>query len=113
MATETREIKRENFSSVEEALEGAGTTVLSHLGSDAKKLTREQVTQHEEELHLIGKRVLGEHRVYVGPYTDLQDERNAWTYAQEAGEVTRSEELSAKADDEDNKYDEFTPRSSY
>jgi len=69
---ETKEVKRENFENVDEALAGAGSTVLAHLDSNAHKLTREEVDQHEQE---NPKEVLG----YGGPYTDEDDQRNMWT----------------------------------
>jgi hypothetical protein len=72
-----KEVKRENFDTVEEALEGAGSRVLSHLPSPAHKLTREEVTQFEEE---NPQEIIA----YAGPYTDEEDQRNSWTAVQDA-----------------------------
>ena len=84
--------KTQNFSTVEEAIKGAGTSVLSHLESRAHMLTRDEVKQYEEDNNLIGKPVEGAYRAYAGPYTDLGDERNAWTAAQDMGETDRTKE---------------------
>lgn len=83
---------------IQEALENAGTKVLSRPGPDggglvSRTLTVDEVKDYEEETHLTGPRVPGEHRAYAGPYTDLEDERNAWTAAQEAGETSRTKDL--------------------
>jgi hypothetical protein len=89
---DTKDIKRDNFASIEEALEGAGTTVLSHLGSASDKVNREAAQRHRIEAHLVGDPVEGEHRVYVGPYTAPDDERNSWIYEQEVPEVAADSE---------------------
>ena len=81
------EVKRENFASVEEAIRGAGTTVLSHLGSNAHKLTRDEVKQYEEENGLSGPLKEGEYRASASPYSEVTDERNFWTFRQDAGET--------------------------
>ena len=95
----------ENAATVEEAIEKAGSRVLGHLGSRAHKLNREEVKQYEEDNGLTGQPAEGEHRAYDGPYDDVNDPRNAWTAAQDAGETTRTgdqlppdEDAKAKAD---------------
>jgi hypothetical protein len=90
---ETKNIKRENFASVAEALEGAGSRVLSHLSSPVNKLTREQARLARVEAHLTGDPVEGEVRTYAGPYTDEDDHRNMWTYEQEVPEVAAEGEM--------------------
>lgn len=82
----------EKYTSTEEAIKGAGTTRLSHLTSNARILTRDEVKEHEEDLNLIGQPVLGAHRAYAGPYTDLVDARNAWTASQDMGELNRTKD---------------------
>ena len=78
--------KESNFATVADALAGAGTTVLSSL-ADApgggpsfvnEKLRKELLAQ-------AAKTVEGEHRVYIGPYTDQADQRNSWTAYQDEG----------------------------
>lgn len=73
----------QNFASVEEAIKGAGTNVLSHLGSKAHKLTFEEVRELTE-----AEPVEGEVRTYDGPYTDEDDPRNSWTAYQDLEAVT-------------------------
>ena len=63
---------------IEEAIANAGSTVLSHLGSRAHKLTVDEVRQWEEDNPRPG--------VYAGPYNDEADDRNSWTAFQ--GEPT-------------------------
>jgi hypothetical protein len=75
--------KRDNFATIEEAIEGSGLQILSHLGSDAHKLTVDEVKQHEKEMQKGRGR--GE---YAGPYAPtpgegLLDERNYWTQRQD------------------------------
>jgi hypothetical protein len=105
---DTKDIKRDNYATIAEALEGAGTTVLSHLGSDAKKVNREDAQRHRIETHLVGDPVEGEHRVYVGPYTAEDDERNSWIYAQEVPEVVGADSESRQGEEKRryNKIDE-------
>lgn len=96
---------------IAEALENAGTTVLSRPGSELRTveshiLTVDEVREIEEETHRIGPRVEGEYRAYAGPYTDLEDPRNAWTSAQDAGEVSRTRELVEEEEGGDNGGDE-------
>jgi hypothetical protein len=77
---DTKDIKRENFANVREALEGAGTTVLSHLGDSTDRAVRPTIEDVEKFLEENQPVVLG----YGGPYTDPDDQRNAWTYEQTA-----------------------------
>lgn len=65
---------------LEEALQEAGSKVLSHLGSKAHKLTWDEVMELT-----VAEPVQGEHRVYDGPYEDVEDQRNAWTAYQDMG----------------------------
>lgn len=78
--TDRKEVKRENFANVREALEGAGTTVLSHLGDATERSVRPTIEDVEKFLEENQPVVLG----YGGPYTDLDDHRNVWTYEQTA-----------------------------
>src|SRR4029450_2747696 len=98
--TEKKEVKKENFATVEEALEGAGTTVLSHLGSDAKKISVEELEKVKEELHLTGPKAIGEYRAYAGPYTDLDDPRNGWTYVQDVAAEMSPTRAALEAEEE-------------
>src|SRR5262245_1280111 len=84
---DTKEVKKENFATVEEALEGAGSRVLAHLGHRAHILTQQEVKEHDEESNPPEQ-----YAVYGGPYTDLEDERNAWTYKQEAKEISATKD---------------------
>lgn len=90
--TDSKELKRENFSNVREALEGAGTTVLSHLGDATDRAVRPTIEDVEKYLEENQPVVLG----YGGPYTDPDDQRNAWIYEQtptppEGGTRTRKQ----------------------
>ena len=87
MSDETKDVKREDFANIEEAIRGAGTSVLSHLGSRAHKLSREEVQEYYEENGLVGEPLEGEHRAYGGPYEDEEDERNSWTADQDQAAV--------------------------
>jgi hypothetical protein len=75
--------KLDNFATVEEALAGSGMRTRSHLGSDAHKLTVDEVAKYEKEMQ-AGRAGTG----YAGPYTILPgqgifDVRNYWTSWQE------------------------------
>lgn len=104
--------KVEVNATVEDALADAGTTVLSHLGSRAHKLTVDEVREFEEENSLRGAPKEGEYKAYGGPYTDPNDERNAWTFAQEIGDTTRTSEQLPDYGQEDTKKKEAAPKKS-
>lgn len=68
------------YATVEEAVEDAGTTVLSRLDAAPTSITREDL---KEYLKGLKPEILG----YAGPYTDVADQRNVWTAAQDMDEV--------------------------
>ena len=86
---------------LEEALEAAGSRVLTHLGSKAHKLTWDEVRDWEEDNHLSGEPLEGEHRAYAGPYTDIEDGRNSWTAYQDMGVPTAKNSAPAEEDEEE------------
>ena len=66
---------------LEEALEAAGSRVLSHLESRAHILTVEEVEEYHAALQIEG-----EEFPYAGPYTlEGEDQRNYWTAYQTSG----------------------------
>jgi hypothetical protein len=80
------------YQTIEEALENAGSDTLAHLGSNATKLTVEEVQAYEEDNALVGAPKEGEYRAYAGPYSDVEDPRNAWTANQDLGLTSRTAE---------------------
>src|SRR4051812_46462935 len=76
--TEAKDGKRENFATVKEALEGAGSRVLSHPGDATERSVRPTIEDVEKYLEENQPVVLG----YGGPYTDPDDQRNSWIYEQ-------------------------------
>jgi len=93
---------KETFAAtVEDAIAAAGTTQLSYLPGNADLQTVDQVKEYEEENNLIGSPVEGAHRAYAGPYTDMADGRNAWTAAQDSGDINRTKDAVPQADETD------------
>src|SRR3954453_11893791 len=88
-----KDAKQDNFASVEEALAGAGTDVLSHLESRAVRPTVEQLEEDAK-----APRAPGEHRAYAGPYHSLDDSRNTWTAYQDVSGYPKTRELIEEPD---------------